>query len=119
MYPRTKQKRPNIKFFSLVLAAMVLFAFSGCGKSVEQKIIGKWSSEKFEGLGYNFTESGEMITLRGASPGKTEKYRLVNDETMEVETAEGKKVKLKISFTDDNTLNTLDERGNKLTFRRQ
>ena len=97
----------------------MLFVFAGCGKSAKQKIIGKWAFEGDKDFIYNFTESGELVTTRKDMPEKKEKYRFIDNETLEVE-MQGEKMKMKISFADnDNTINTENESKTKHKLIRQ
>ncbi|CAN5416246.1 hypothetical protein BH10ACI1_BH10ACI1_31800 [soil metagenome] len=117
MNSKTDEKRI---FLSLIGVAVLLFAFSSCGKSSKQKIVGKCSMGNSKEISVNFTEEGEMIMAISGKPDKKEKYRFIDDEKLEMESEKGEKVILNANFTDgDNTMTTTSEKGVKTIFKRQ
>lgn len=119
----SKQKHLVERFIGLFIVSALLFAVataSGCGKTPQQKIIGKWAFNNSKDFFYTFAENGEVVTSGGGMPDKKQKYRLINNETLEMQPAEGEKDTVKISFADnDNTLNITNESGTKHTLKRQ
>jgi hypothetical protein len=109
----------NKKYGLTIIFALLLCIFvAGCGKSSQKKIVGKWSPSS-SGYVVTFMENGEMLTSISGMPDRKEKYRFIDNETLEAETAQGEKVKIKVSFSDnDNTMNT-DLDGVKKTYKRQ
>lgn len=111
----------NKKYGLAIIFALLLCIFAaGCGKSSQQKIIGKWSpSTSDPGYFVTFTENGELLTSVRGMPERKEKYRFIDNETVEAESVQGEKIKMKVSFSDsDNTMNT-DLDGVKKTYKRQ
>lgn len=120
MNSKTNQRKPSAKFLSLICAAALLFALAGCGKSSQQKIVGKWSLGNSKEFIFDFTESGEIIMFINGKQEKKEKYRFIDDGKLEMEPAQGEKVIVDVSFTDDDkTMTTKSSKGVTTTFKRQ
>lgn len=120
MTSKINRKNIRVKSLSLICAATLLFALAGCGKSANQKIVGKWSLGNSKDFIFDFTENGEVILSINGKTEKTEKYRFIDDGKLEMESAQGEKVIADVSFTDDDkTMTTKTGKGVTTTFKRQ
>lgn len=118
------------KIISFLMLAVLSFTFSGCSSvkkdepkvEINHKIVGKWSGKAFTGdkVAVNFTKSGEATHSTGDKEVAKEKYRVVDDTTIEFETKSGMKYEVKMEFSDnDNTLTLADATKIKTTYKRQ
>lgn len=111
------------------MLAVLAFTLGGCSLlktepkiEINHKIVGKWSGKAFTGakVGIVFTKSGEATHSVDDKEVTKEKYKLLDETTVEFETKRGMKYTVKTEFSDnDNTLNITDATSIKTTYKRQ
>ena len=114
---------------SFLVLAMMMLGLVGCGMKKEEpkveikhKIVGKWSAKALggESVVWDFRKDGAMIFSMNGKESPAQKYRMIDDTTVELETKSGTKSKGKLEFSDnDNTMAMTDAFRIKTTFKRE
>ena len=112
------------------MLAVLAFTLGGCSLlkkeepkiEINHKIVGKWSGKAFTGekVGIVFTKTGEAAQSVNDKEVTKEKYKIIDEKTVEFETKSGMKYTVKIELSDnDNTLNLTDATKIKTTYKRE
>ena len=120
----------NNKVLSFLMLAMLAFTLGACSLlkkeepkvEINHKIVGKWSAKSLggESVVWNFTKDGTMIYSINGKETPNQKYKMINDTTVELETKSGTKSTAKTEFSNnDNTMIMTDLIGFKTTFKRE
>jgi hypothetical protein len=112
----------------LALGIFVLAA-SGCGSmktepkvEINHKIVGKWSGKAFTGslVSINFMKDGSVVHSVDGKDVATEKYKVIDDQNVDMETQRGMQYKLKTEFSNnDKTLTVFDTANIKTVYQRE
>ena len=123
-----KNSRKAVNFLVL---AMTIFGLVGCGLmkkedvkvEINHKIVGKWSAKGLAGeaIVWDFTKDGKMLFSMDGKNSPAQKYKMIDDMTVELETKSGTKSTEKVEFSNnDNTMLMTGGIGNlKTTFKRE
>ena len=118
------------KAATFLVLAFAMFGLVGCGLmkkeepkvEINHKIVGKWSA-KFGGdsVVWNFTKDGTLLFSMNGKESPAQKYKMIDDTTVELETKSGTKTTEKLEFSNsDNTMTMTGGIGNlKTTFKRE
>jgi hypothetical protein len=120
----------SIRAVNFLALATVMFGLVGCGLmkkepavEINHKIVGKWSGKTFDGahsVVWDFAKSGEVKMSQDGKEITNQKYRLIDDKTLELETKSQFKSEAKMEFSNnDNTMIMTDFVGFKATFKRE
>lgn len=111
-------KKNSKKAGSFLVLAMMMLGLVGCGmtKKVEpkveinHKIVGKWSTRGIAGesVVWDFRKDGIMIFSMNGKESPSQKYRMIDDTTVELETKSGTKSKGKLDFSNNDNTMTMD-----------
>lgn len=114
---------------ALFLASAALLCMIGCSAKktepkveIDHKIVGKWSSKSIDGssLITTFMKDGTATITKDGKEISSQKYRLIDPNTLETETKQGAKYTTKIEFTDnDNTMMVTDFTKQKTAYKRE
>lgn len=111
-----------------VILLVMIIGLTGCGKKepkivIDHKIVGKWSGKTFDGAKsvlWDFSRSGNVKMSQDGKEITNEKYRLIDDKTVELETKSGTKYTLKVEFSNnDNAMTVTDFTGIKTPLKRE
>ena len=116
----------NALFFLAV--GIFVLAANGCGLmktepkvEINHKIVGKWSGKAFDGssVSINFLKDGSVVHSINGKDVTTEKYKVIDDKNVEMETKRGMKYQLKTEFSNnDKTLTIFDTANIKTVYQR-
>ena len=119
----------NKKITGFWLLAVIMICLAGCGLKkdepkveINHKIVGRWNGKAFTGdkVSIVFTKSGEATHSTGDREVAKEKFKIVDENTVEFETKRGMKYTARMEFADnDNTLNLIDAAKIKTTYKRE
>lgn len=117
------------KKIAILVLSLVMISLSGCsalksGPKVEinHKIVGKWSSKNIAGtdLITDFRKDGTASVYKDGKEITSQKYKLLDETTLETETKQGAKFEVKIEFSNnDNTMMVTDFTKQKTPYTRQ
>ena len=113
-----------------MVLAIMMFGVAGCGLmnkepkvEINHKIVGKWSTTGVVGepIVWNFIKDGTMVWSMNGKDAPAQKYKMIDDATVELETKSGTKSEFKTEFSNnDNTMTMTGGIGNlKTTFKRE
>ncbi len=120
----------NNKTASFLMSAVLAFTFGGCSLlkkeepkiEINHKIVGKWSSKNISGANLitNFMKDGTASVSMNGKEITNQKYKVIDETTLETETKQGAKYTSKIEFSDnDNTMMVTDFTGIKTPYKRE
>ena len=117
------------KALNLLVLVTMMFGLIGCSRiksepkvEINHKIVGKWSSKNFDGTPVitNFMKDGTATASINGKEVSNQKYRFIDETTLETETKQGVKWEAKVEFSDnDNTMTVTDFTKHKTPYKRQ
>ena len=117
------------KAVSFLVLAMMMFGLVGCSRiktepkvEINHKIVGKWSSKNIAGTNLitNFMKDGTVSVSMNGKEITNQKYKFIDETTLETETKQGAKYTSKVEFSDnDNTMMVTDFTGLKTPYKRE